>query len=1266
MSSDLRERLHALSTELPVRDAGGRGEELASETIGDMFVKLGLQTDIDGFNFPGTLHITRSVYMLLLTLASWLCFAVPEMRGLGLSLSIVGLVLLALSFYKTDPIAPILSKVESQNVIGKYVPPGLSHSARRSKIVITAYYDVQRSSILLMPPLRGFYPIARKIFTVSAPAIVLCCLITLLPLPDVGIMVASVIGLIGGVVMVIGIVDQLAGSFLKLSKGANCNGSGLAVLMALAEKIMTTEAVPSNLMESESEEPEDGRISENVEYGGEDSDIRSVPGGGFDDEHVAASERYFDVEAQDAFGQEGSEFAKVAQLALKKQEQREEEMAREDFASQGVWPDDGEQIDASRPLELISAQEGADHPEEGRASTIIFVDTPETIAKKLSQGRSEEAAHEGASAGQPAQRPSSEGQPALQVAATAAASLQPNVAMSSRRQAPSSSATAPAARAASDVSQRQQRRRKVPSWWQDVAEEKKRGEIGRDSAEENAIRSRFADAPAYVEPEEEAAEQPAASISGQPEAAAPERVAAVAQDASAGQVGATVQVATQAAAPVQAAVAEQAAAPERAAVQAETAAQAGVESAGNAESEVASGASEAGQTVFESDSEPADSAVSTTAADSSEHAEEPVAAPDTVESPAIGDGQAQDAGADTANRPESIDSDIVQADSDGMVAAPTESSSDDPSSTIAHTPSPISDLDRANAHAARVRKKRVEEPVPPIPEAVEVPLMEPSSDPDWPSGSYRFARDRYTSEESGEAQPAFHDEVSGYSRDKYMHDDSRIRNRGLDSSGGQEQGDVGTASASDAPERDMTVIAADLRSMLSSDDASHDGRRSAGIAASIARIIPNVSGGSGRKSAFGEDTVRGSLLDLPVVGSKDTEITLGGEFSQTGLDLGSPTDRDSRISAEGSGTNLTGAFAPLDTTGAIPPVTTELLDQYNESGGSLYIEDADDSTFDAQYNDEGSFVGTVPMKELQKKRRFSLFGRRKSKRKSKDEGYDESASQWLGVSSDYDARSEGAEIGSWDNFGNEDRVDSWGEYDDESDSRFGGVETSDVSGTYGADETSKADEASDTKSWFSFDGGARSDSRDEYGDDTGSWDVFDDDADWRGGAYGASTEAANRAAIDVLSDELLNKEIWFVALGASGASGAGMRNLLRSRSAELRHSRIVNIESIGVGDLRFTAAEPHMFATRKVDLRMQRLVGKSARAARVEIEPVDLGWRTTQATSAIEAGARAITLMAIEDGTVPGWRWTDDVENAVSEYNLEDVYKLLIELIKNC
>ena len=189
----------------------------------------------------------------------------------------------------------------------------------------------------------------------------------------------------------------------------------------------------------------------------------------------------------------------------------------------------------------------------------------------------------------------------------------------------------------------------------------------------------------------------------------------------------------------------------------------------------------------------------------------------------------------------------------------------------------------------------------------------------------------------------------------------------------------------------------------------------------------------------------------------------------------------------------------------------------------------------------------------------------------------------------------------------------------------------------------------------------------------------DDDFGWKGGAYydgeaeSAFDAARERAAqirdsvVAMTESDMLDKEVWFVALGASNAGNQGMKNFLDLHSSELRGSLIINIEAVGAGKINYIDLEGTSKPNRS-DRRLQSLVKKASKELKgTEMKPRSLEWRNTDATPAMIAGMRAITLMGFdENGVAPvAWHTAADTSDIVDEDNLEYVSRLLMNIIEN-
>jgi hypothetical protein len=289
--------------------------------------------------------------------------------------------------------------------------------------------------------------------------------------------------------------------------------------------------------------------------------------------------------------------------------------------------------------------------------------------------------------------------------------------------------------------------------------------------------------------------------------------------------------------------------------------------------------------------------------------------------------------------------------------------------------------------------------------------------------------------------------------------------------------------------------------------------------------------------------------------------------------------------------NATGSFAAFGATGTMKPVGEELL-LYNEPE-DIYIDDADDSHV-VDTDMARPYAMDAHRVDIPASRAHSLFGSigDRLSGKKRQERLEDSASSWLGVDDDFDARREGGAIGSWQNFSAED-------------------------------------------------------------EDT-----------WKGGGYGGFSHEENIEAMMMLSSELLNKELWFVALGAKGAGSAGVKALFNEYGNELKNALFINVEAVGAGDLCFTVREG-TFRPTNTDHRLQSLVQSSAGAIGVEVAPVSFTSYRTDATEALKQGGRAISIIGLGKDLPVAWNWSDDRADILSEDGIQSAADLLTEMIKS-
>jgi len=213
---------------------------------------------------------------------------------------------------------------------------------------------------------------------------------------------------------------------------------------------------------------------------------------------------------------------------------------------------------------------------------------------------------------------------------------------------------------------------------------------------------------------------------------------------------------------------------------------------------------------------------------------------------------------------------------------------------------------------------------------------------------------------------------------------------------------------------------------------------------------------------------------------------------------------------------------------------------------------------------------------------------------------------WFGLGNDFDARKKGKDIGSWDNFVEDDDTDEAG--------RKGG--TAAIEGL--------------------------------------------DDPD-----FAASGAARIRRKVTMNVDrELVEKEVWFVATGAEEVGTVGMKAFLKEFAPDLKDAVIVNLDNLGAGAVSYVTREG-MWKLYDAD---RRLVGAAKRAVREADLPIkgrEYRGLSTDATPALARGFRAMSVMAFDiNGRLPNWHWSTDTADNVSEGNLETAVDFVTALIK--
>lgn len=430
-------------------------------------------------------------------------------------------------------------------------------------------------------------------------------------------------------------------------------------------------------------------------------------------------------------------------------------------------------------------------------------------------------------------------------------------------------------------------------------------------------------------------------------------------------------------------------------------------------------------------------------------------------------------------------------------------------------------------------------------------------------------------------------------------------------------------------------------------EAAKGNRRALGK--SLRSMLPSITGSITAESVAAAQVAQET--ESPTL-SRASIPSLSGAISPIGtpaVDAAAVEDgQETQFMAPVAGTaGMTGAFAP---------VSSELLQ--NVDSDDIYVDDADDSVYEESFTETGAFAGPGYV-DMPKSRMSRLLGR--FRRKKNDEA-ESAASEWLGVDEDFDARSAGAARGGWESFRSEDVE----EYDDSYEIAQYDDASWDDESVYEESRGEASDDGFVDIDFDSFDG-------------AGQGFPSDTRRRWNGGAFSLGRERADRGAgaaelpaapveeyqqIYQFRNPDINTEVWFVALGSELAGNAGMQAFLKEHERDLSGSIIVELDSLGAGDLCLIEREG-AYRKVKTSSRMKRIVKKATQATGTSVASTSILWSDSSASYATAHGVQAMHLAGM-DGIKPVFfaQGNDVLEN-VDASLLEERVEYVLALLKS-
>jgi hypothetical protein len=291
-----------------------------------------------------------------------------------------------------------------------------------------------------------------------------------------------------------------------------------------------------------------------------------------------------------------------------------------------------------------------------------------------------------------------------------------------------------------------------------------------------------------------------------------------------------------------------------------------------------------------------------------------------------------------------------------------------------------------------------------------------------------------------------------------------------------------------------------------------------------------------------------------------------------------------------------------------------------------------------RYNKSKDIGSRSPKKNSKRKMRFG-------RRRAEEQPQQESLGEWLGLDDDYDAKKDGRQIGSWDHFAD----------DDDNGRKWKGGAT--VRAGLRGDDAEEGPVMA--PNFDSLDlRGENYDPYNSYGDQDPADMPNEQTMDT------AHLEELNGATLGLGDDDIIAHDIWFVGVGASAYDHAGIRAFLEEHRRDIRGAFLVNLDSIGAGNLTLLTREG-MGAKRRADRRMGRMITNIADALGIELGRADYSWETTDATPAMQRSVRVSTLMGMSDDGVPAHSHTNvDEPEYLNDKQIQGVADIVAELIR--
>lgn len=213
-------------------------ERAAASDLADIFTAHGFQPEIQEFTSNGNKKLVNAV----LGIAS---FAGAILIGAGGAVGIAGVLLAVASaviFMLERHGHPIFSQLGggglSQNVVAYHKASGPLASPRNRPVVVVAHYDSPRADLLAREPFAAYRPYIIKFMPYAMVVSAACSVIHMLPFPSAARTALWVVALVSALLPLAYAVSVIANRFfLPYTTGSVCNKSSVAAMLGVMDSV---------------------------------------------------------------------------------------------------------------------------------------------------------------------------------------------------------------------------------------------------------------------------------------------------------------------------------------------------------------------------------------------------------------------------------------------------------------------------------------------------------------------------------------------------------------------------------------------------------------------------------------------------------------------------------------------------------------------------------------------------------------------------------------------------------------------------------------------------------------------------------------------------------------------------------------------------------------------------------------------------------------------------------------------------------------------